>query len=102
MRRSGFRGPTVAFLGWFGPRGLASILFVLLIAEEYEIAQYEQILTVVVTTVVLSVVGHGVTAGPAAVGYGKMTERMGECEENRPVGVDPFAREGKPLSGRQQ
>ncbi len=87
------RAPTVAFLGWFGPRGLASILFVLLIAEEYEIGQYERILTVVVVTVVLSIVLHGVTAGSAAVRYGQLTQRMGECEENRPVSDEPFATE---------
>ena len=76
--------------GWFGPRGLASILFVLPIAEESEIAHYEQILTVVVTTVVLSIVLHGVTAGSAAVRYGKLTRQMGECAENQPVSCDPF------------
>ncbi len=93
------RAPTVAFLGWFGPRGLASILFVLLIAEEYAIPQYEQILTVVVATVVLSIVLHGVTAGSAAARYGKMTEGMGKCEENRPVSDEPFSTQDRSVHG---
>ena len=90
---AGLRAPTVVFLGWFGPRGLASILFVLIIAEEAEIAHYDQILAVVVATIVLSIVLHGVTAGPAARRYGQMAQRMGQCEENRPVSNEPFATE---------
>ena len=31
---TGLRVPSVAFLGWFGPRGLASILFALVVVEE--------------------------------------------------------------------
>lgn len=61
---------TVSFLGWFGPRGLASILFVLLILEDAEIANEELILVVTITTVVLSVFAHGLSAGPAARRWG--------------------------------
>ena len=61
---------TVSFLGWFGPRGLASILFVLLILEDAEIANEELILVVTITTEVLSVFAHGLSAGPAARRWG--------------------------------
>ena len=52
------------FLGWFGPRGLASILFALLILESYPVPGAEEMLACVVLTVMLSIVLHGVTANP--------------------------------------
>ena len=87
---TGVKPVTSAFLGWFGPRGLASILFVLLILEEAELANESKIFAIVIITVALSVALHGMTAGPAARWYGLMSQRMGECEENRPVSDEPF------------
>ena len=52
------------FLGWFGPRGLASILFALLILERFPIPRVDEILSCVVLTVTLSIVLHGITAKP--------------------------------------
>jgi NhaP-type Na+/H+ or K+/H+ antiporter len=63
------RRPTVAFLGWFGPRGLASIVFALLVVEEGGLPGDELILTVTFVTVGLSVLAHGVTAAPLAERY---------------------------------
>ena len=60
----GLRLPTIAFLGWFGPRGLASLLFALLILEDLQVEQAEFIQTIIATTVLFSVVLHGVTAAP--------------------------------------
>jgi NhaP-type Na+/H+ or K+/H+ antiporter len=88
---TGIKPVTSAFLGWFGPRGLASILFVLLILEEAELQNESQLFAVVIITVALSVALHGMTAGPAARWYGSMSQRMGECEENRPMSDEPFA-----------
>ena len=88
---TGIKPVTSAFLGWFGPRGLASILFVLLILEEAELANESTLFAAVIVTVTLSVVLHGMTAGPAARWYGSMSQQMGECEENRPVSDEPFA-----------
>lgn len=62
---------TVLFVGWFGPRGIASILFSLLILEEHMQARYAYILAIVVLTVALSVLLHGVTAHPWARLYAK-------------------------------
>ncbi|MGI9625677.1 MAG: cation:proton antiporter [Longimicrobiales bacterium] len=59
-----------AFLGWFGPRGLATILFVLLIVEELEMAGRESIVTAAVTTVALSILLHGITSGPLSRRFG--------------------------------
>ena len=87
---TGIKPVTSAFLGWFGPRGLASILFVLLIIEEAELANESSLFAIVTVTVTLSVALHGMTAGPAARWYGLMTQRFGDCEENRPVSDEPF------------
>ena len=80
---SGVRAPTKLFLGWFGPRGLASILFVLLILEESEVPHREQILSVTVLTVALSALLHGISAAPFARRYGRLAKSMGECQENQ-------------------
>ena len=68
---TGLRVATVAFVGWFGPRGLASILFVLLIVEEYRLAVGPQLVPVVVLTVLLSTVAHGMTAFPLVQRYAR-------------------------------
>ncbi|MER7583566.1 cation:proton antiporter [Kitasatospora sp. NPDC097691] len=66
---SGLRPPTVAYIGWFGPRGLASIVLGLLVAEEH-ITAVATIGRVVAVTVGLSVLLHGVSAVWAAGRYG--------------------------------
>ena len=86
---AGVRAPSIAFLGWFGPRGLASILFALLILEQIETPAADRILVVTIVTVALSILAHGVTAAPAARRYGAMMKRLGRCEETKPVGEMP-------------
>jgi NhaP-type Na+/H+ or K+/H+ antiporter len=81
------------FLGWFGPRGLASILFVLLILEESAVPHRDELLAVTVVTVALSALLHGVSAAPLARAYGRLVDRMGECEESRAATELPL-REG--------
>ena len=66
---TGARPPTVAFLGWFGPRGAASIVFALLVVEEGGLPGDELLLATAFVTVGLSVLLHGVTAAPLATGY---------------------------------
>ena len=70
------RRHTKFFLGWFGPRGIASILFALLVVEESTLAGRDGILVVVVATVFLSVFSHGLTAFPAANWYGAHTKKL--------------------------
>lgn len=68
---SGFGPRTVAFMGWFGPRGLASVVFTLLALEELHGAPVDVPLAEVATwTILLSVMLHGVTARPFAHRYG--------------------------------
>jgi NhaP-type Na+/H+ or K+/H+ antiporter len=90
------RLPTQLFLGWFGPRGLASILFVLLILEESDVPHRDELLSITVVTVMLSALLHGVSAAPLASLYGRMVARMGECEEIQPAAELPL-REGHTL-----
>ncbi|GHG75470.1 hypothetical protein GCM10017788_40450 [Amycolatopsis acidiphila] len=59
---TGARPPTVAFVGWFGPRGLASIVFVLVLVERTGLPERDEILAVVTWTVALSVFAHGTAA----------------------------------------
>ncbi len=89
---SGIKPVTSLFLGWFGPRGLASVLFVLLILEEMGLAHKDTIFTVTMITVMLSIVLHGTTAGWAARRYGAWCESISECEEKRPVAETAFAK----------
>lgn len=93
MLGSGFRLPTIAFLGWFGPRGLATIVFGLLALEELGrdspfIADVAGPLSV---TVLLSVFAHGFSAGPLSVAYGAWAERANAPITSEP-GVEPRSR----------
>ena len=97
---SGVRLPTQLFLGWFGPRGLASILFVLLILEKSDVPHRDELLVITVITVALSALLHGVTAAPLAKAYGRMAASMGECEENQPT-TDLPLREGHIANDRE-
>jgi NhaP-type Na+/H+ or K+/H+ antiporter len=60
--------PTVAFIGWFGPRGLASLVFALL-AFERGVPEGEVVLTTVLVTVALSVILHGLSSVPLVAAY---------------------------------
>ncbi len=59
---------STAFIGWFGPRGIASALYLVIVANELG-PGYRPMLAVVVLTVVLSVFLHGITAVPLAKLY---------------------------------
>jgi NhaP-type Na+/H+ or K+/H+ antiporter len=69
MLGTGARRQTVAFLGWFGPRGLASIVFALIVVEEADLPHATTILLTTYATVGLSVLLHGITAAPLARRY---------------------------------
>ena len=69
------RGPlgraAVLFVGWFGPRGLASVVFALLAREGLGEQVAGPAVRVIAVTVLLSVIAHGVTADPLARRYGQ-------------------------------
>ena len=57
------------FLGWFGPRGLASIVFLVIVMGE-NLPANDTIVATVIATVVLSIITHGLTANPLAAAFG--------------------------------
>jgi NhaP-type Na+/H+ or K+/H+ antiporter len=57
------------FLGWFGPRGLASIIFALLVLEHLDFAASEEMLPCVSLTIALRVLLHRLSAGPMAARF---------------------------------
>lgn len=67
--RAGLSRATVLFVGWFGPRGLASLVFALLALEELG-SQADEAMTIIAVTVFLSVLLHGFSAAPLAARYG--------------------------------
>ena len=94
---TGFRWQTVWFIGWFGPRGLATLVFALLAAEELgEGSPYIQdIAGIVGVTVVLSVFAHGISSGVLARKYGAWAERVkpaAELREPAVKGPEPIPR----------
>ena len=70
---TGLRRDTVAFMGWFGPRGLASVVFTLIAVEDLHGSGTvaEHITEFATWTILLSVLGHGLSAGPFARIYGR-------------------------------
>jgi NhaP-type Na+/H+ or K+/H+ antiporter len=73
---TGLRKETVFFLGWFGPRGVASILFGLLVVSRSVLVAKEEIFMIVLATVALSVLAHGVTAYPGVKWYSRHSETL--------------------------
>ena len=65
------RRPTVAFLGWFGPRGLASIVFAVIVLEGSALEHVNLVVATVALTVGLSVYAHGLTAVPLTSAYAR-------------------------------
>jgi len=71
------RPPTLAFLGWFGPRGLASIVFAVIVIEESQLPHEHLIVLAIYITVGLSIFAHGLTAAPLADRYADWFGRHG-------------------------
>ncbi len=85
---TGLDRATVAFVGWFGPRGLASVVFALLAVDAFEPSQSKAVLAAVTLTVALSVLLHGVER--VAVGGAVRGLRRGAAR-----GRAPGARPGR-------
>ncbi|MFE4537246.1 cation:proton antiporter [Streptomyces scopuliridis] len=100
---SGLDRRTVLFVGWFGPRGLASVIFGLLAVEELAPPAWQMIVPVVACTVLLSVLAHGVTSAPLAQRYGKAVAGTGAPSAG-PAGEDLPVRgmRADTISGRRR
>jgi len=67
---------TKLFMGWFGPRGLASIVFVVMVLND-KLPGSTILLTTVTWTILLSIILHGITANPLAAVYGAKAKQCG-------------------------
>jgi len=67
------------FIGWFGPRGLASIVFAVIVLES-GLPDSGPLAMTVVCTILLSIIGHGITANPWARAYGERRRLAGQHE----------------------
>jgi len=73
----GLSRPSVLFLGWFGPRGLASIVLGLVYLEQQSNLPGENTIRLaVMATVLLSVVVHGLSANPGIERYARSCEAL--------------------------
>jgi sodium/hydrogen antiporter len=66
---SGARRPTVMFVGWFGPRGIATIVFAVILIDESSLPHERTLLLAVVATIGISVFAHGLSARPLTNRY---------------------------------
>ena len=86
---AGAERPTVAFLGWSGPRGLASIVFGVLLTTEAKLPHEQDLVVAIAFTVLLSVFVHGLTAAPLTDRYVRwwsgQAARHPEAMESRPA-----------------
>jgi NhaP-type Na+/H+ or K+/H+ antiporter len=82
MLGTGARRPTVAFLGWFGPRGLASIVFAVILVDDATLRHLDTLLLAITVTIALSVYAHGLTARP-------LTERYVRWWDSHPRDAQP-------------
>ena len=73
--RSGAKWQTVLFMGWFGPRGLATVVFTVMLIDE-GIPNGDVIAATAVLCVVMSALAHGITAPPLVSAYSRWWERM--------------------------
>jgi NhaP-type Na+/H+ or K+/H+ antiporter len=76
---------TVAFLGWFGPRGLASIVFGVVVVEASGLPHTSELIVALTVTIALSVLAHGVTAAPLARRYAAWHADLAAPMESRPA-----------------
>lgn len=88
----GLRPESLLFVGWFGPRGLASIVLATIVVGNLPgIPHANTIVAAVTVTVSLSVLLHGISAMPLLIWYGRRMERLGpEAAENQPVQPIPL------------
>ena len=80
LRGIGFRRDTKALMGWFGPRGLASVVFTLMAFLEFEqVGRPIDTLAAVATwTILLSVFAHGLSAVPLSSWYARRLAAAGQ------------------------
>lgn len=86
------------FFGWFGPRGLATALFALLVFKDIGDGLGEQVLNLAINAVWISTLLHGLSAAPAARWYARKIQDRAPCPELEPL--EPPAEPSSHPAGR--
>jgi NhaP-type Na+/H+ or K+/H+ antiporter len=87
---------TIAFIGWFGPRGLASVVFAIVAFDSLTGSESDVVLATITLTVLMSVIAHGITARPLSRRYGEHTQAL---DHTRPELFDVPHLAGRPRPG---
>lgn len=84
---------TMLFVGWFGPRGLATVIFTLIALEELgATAVTDHLVDVASVTVLLSIVAHGFSASPLAARYGRWAATLPDGAPEKVAVAQPSTR----------
>jgi NhaP-type Na+/H+ or K+/H+ antiporter len=89
LRRATMSNAARAFIGWFGPRGLNSLLLALL-AVQAGVPEAERLLAITGAVVLVSVIGHGASATPLSAWYGRQVARTTLAEEREGTATGLF------------
>ena len=101
MTGTGLKTPTIAFLGWFGPRGLASMIFGLLVVAERG-HNADQLFSIISVVILASVILHGVSAAPGASWYSRWFAEHGHDEMGESASVPEVPVRWRPEGRRQE
>ena len=96
---TGLKRNTVLFIGWFGPRGLASIVLLLTVMEELQdYPGMETIVLAAIATVTLSVFAHGISTNLGITRYARHAETFGENAPEYEAVLELPARLGRDIT----
>ena len=86
LRGAGLDGPGMWFIAWFGPRGIASVLYALMAVSKLGVTGYERAFAVITLTVLLSIFLHGLSAVPLTACYSRYLDSQGLVHDDRTNG----------------
>ena len=75
---------SILIIGWFGPRGIASIIYGLLMSEKEGLQGSELIFSTMVVTVFMSIFAHGITAYPGSIWYANRIDNKKRMHDSMP------------------
>ena len=106
LLRTGLARPPRLLIGWFGPRGLASAMFTLLLLESAgSLGAFPTVTTVAVWTIAISILAHGLSAFPLSAAYGRWLSTHDDPRLSRGAGAqaraDALPRPLGPARGRR-
>jgi sodium/hydrogen antiporter len=97
VRGMGLSRPTVLFMGWFGPRGLASIVLALVyIAQDANLPGEQVIFAAAMLTILVSILAHGLSAQPGIKLYARRVEKLDRAAPEFQEQAAPAAEAAQP------